>query len=127
MTWEALTRAVGGARSGTEAGPRLVIDGVSTDNRNLLPGQVFFCIRGENFDGHDFAASAVERGAAAVVADRDLALPAPVLRVDDEGKLVKQTQVRGRKASLAARMRRAFACWGHGSAMGKTSATLCTR
>ncbi len=40
-----------------------------TDSRGDLHGKVFFAIRGERFDGHDFLLEAGQRGAAAVVAD----------------------------------------------------------
>ncbi|HEX4039294.1 MAG TPA: UDP-N-acetylmuramoyl-tripeptide--D-alanyl-D-alanine ligase [Acidobacteriaceae bacterium] len=51
--------------------------GYSIDSRTLQPGELFFAIHGERFDGHDFVASALERGAcAAVVARKRLpALP----------------------------------------------------
>lgn len=44
--------------------------GITTDTRSLKPGNVFLALRGENFDGHDFAGVAVERGAIAVITDR---------------------------------------------------------
>ncbi len=40
-----------------------------TDTRGDLAGKVFFAIKGERFDGHDFLGKAWENGAAAVVAD----------------------------------------------------------
>ena len=46
--------------------------GLTADSRQLEPGWVFVCQKGLRFDGHDFAARAVELGAAAVVTDRDL-------------------------------------------------------
>jgi UDP-N-acetylmuramoyl-tripeptide--D-alanyl-D-alanine ligase len=36
---------------------------VSTDTRSITPGSLFIALRGERFDGHDFIARAVERGA----------------------------------------------------------------
>ncbi len=57
--------------------------GVSIDSRTLEPGQLFVAIRGKRFDGHDFAAQAVARGAAGVVAERDLGLRVPVWVVPD--------------------------------------------
>lgn len=45
----------------------LVTAGVSTDTRTLLPGSLFFALRGENFDGDAFAVPALEKGAAAVI------------------------------------------------------------
>ncbi len=44
---------------------------VSTDSRTLQPGDLFVPIRGENFDGHNFIAQAVERGASAALAAND--------------------------------------------------------
>lgn len=43
---------------------------VSTDTRALEPGDTFVALRGERFDGHDFVAEAVRRGAALLVIDR---------------------------------------------------------
>lgn len=40
------------------------------DTRTQKPGDVYFALRGPNFDGHEFAGAARERGAAAVVVER---------------------------------------------------------
>lgn len=59
--------------------------GIGTDTRKDLRGQVFWALRGESFDAHDFLAQAVAQGAAAVVVDRAPAqtLNAHVLLVED--------------------------------------------
>jgi len=44
--------------------------GVSTDSRTVRRGELFFALRGERFDGHDFIPDAVAAGAAGVVAER---------------------------------------------------------
>src|SRR5262245_11160388 len=44
--------------------------GVSIDTRTLRRGELFIAIRGEHFDGTDFAAAAIERGATGVVVPR---------------------------------------------------------
>jgi len=44
---------------------------ISTDTRTLSEGDLFVALRGEHFDGHDFLADAVERGAGGVVVDRE--------------------------------------------------------
>ena len=58
--------------------------GMTTDSRNIVPGQLFIAIRGENFDGHQFLQQAIDLGAAAVVTE---VLPAgfnaPALVVPD--------------------------------------------
>ncbi len=45
------------------------IKGVSIDSRTIRPGEVFFAISGENFDGHSFVAAAVRNGAKCVVVE----------------------------------------------------------
>jgi UDP-N-acetylmuramoyl-L-alanyl-D-glutamate--2,6-diaminopimelate ligase len=51
------------------------------DAGSVVPGALFFCVPGQRADGHDFAAEAVERGAAALVVERPLDLPVPQLVV----------------------------------------------
>jgi len=40
---------------------------VGIDSRTLQPGELFFAIRGERFDGHDFVAQVLSAGAGGVV------------------------------------------------------------
>ncbi len=58
---------------------------VQTNSRLTEKGDLFFCLQGERFDGHTFAADAVRRGALAVVAHRAVedVSGAPVLLVGD--------------------------------------------
>jgi UDP-N-acetylmuramoyl-L-alanyl-D-glutamate--2,6-diaminopimelate ligase len=53
------------------------------DSDRVGPGTLFFCVRGQRADGHDFAPAAVEAGAAALVVERELDLAAPQVRVAD--------------------------------------------
>jgi UDP-N-acetylmuramoyl-tripeptide--D-alanyl-D-alanine ligase len=60
--------------------------GVSIDTRSLSAGELFVALRGPNHDGHDFVGTALARGAAAAMVDRDIPdvpAPAPLLRVAD--------------------------------------------
>jgi UDP-N-acetylmuramoyl-tripeptide--D-alanyl-D-alanine ligase len=50
----------------TAADPTIVT-GYSIDSRTLNPGDIFFAVKGDRFDGHDFVAGAFERGAVAAV------------------------------------------------------------
>ena len=43
------------------------ITGISIDSRAMAPGEAFFAIKGDRFDGHDFASAAVANGAAVLV------------------------------------------------------------
>src|SRR3954452_9295489 len=56
---------------------------IENDNRKVQKGSLFICIKGYTVDGHDFAESAVENGAAAILAERALSLDVPVILVKD--------------------------------------------
>ena len=43
--------------------------GVSIDSRTVATGQAFLAVRGPRFDGHDFLAAAIARGAAGLIVD----------------------------------------------------------
>jgi UDP-N-acetylmuramoyl-L-alanyl-D-glutamate--2,6-diaminopimelate ligase len=47
------------------------ITGLTYDSRRVSPGSVFIAIPGQNSDGHDFISSAIERGAVAIICDRN--------------------------------------------------------
>ena len=49
-------------------------DFVTDDSRKVRPGCVFVCSKGLSFDGHTFAAKALEIGAQLVVCERDMGL-----------------------------------------------------
>ncbi|MCX7844589.1 MAG: UDP-N-acetylmuramoyl-L-alanyl-D-glutamate--2,6-diaminopimelate ligase [Candidatus Bipolaricaulota bacterium] len=66
---------------GQEDLPRVEVRGLSWDSRRVQPGDLFFALPGSKHDGHAFAAEAVGKGAVAVVAERPLDLPVPVVRV----------------------------------------------
>lgn len=46
--------------------------GISTDTRTLKPGNLFIALCGERFDGHNFVAQAVQKGASGVVVSRKI-------------------------------------------------------
>ena len=54
-----------------EFAPEEVAQGYSIDSRTVGPGQLFFAVKGERLDGHDFVESALERGAVAAVVRKD--------------------------------------------------------
>jgi UDP-N-acetylmuramoyl-L-alanyl-D-glutamate--2,6-diaminopimelate ligase len=47
------------------------VAGVTADSRRVSPGMVFVAVPGENHDGHDFISTAIDRGASAVVCERN--------------------------------------------------------
>ncbi len=67
--------------------PEEVVHGVWTDSRTLPPGVLFFALKGSRFDGHDFAAEAVRKGAKALVIHRDVELEEGVALIKTEDTL----------------------------------------
>src|SRR6266852_3201278 len=45
--------------------------GYSIDSRTIRPGELFFAVKGEKMDGHDFVQQALEKGAVAAVVSRE--------------------------------------------------------
>src|SRR5580698_1775284 len=48
-----------------------VAQAYSIDSRTIGPGQLFFAVKGERLDGHDYVASALEKGAVGAVVRKD--------------------------------------------------------
>lgn len=57
---------------GTEINKEAEITAICTDTRDIKKGCVFVAIKGERFDGHDFAVQAVKDGAEAVITERKI-------------------------------------------------------
>ncbi len=73
-------RILGEAPGEGESGAVEIAD-LAYDSRAVEPGGLFFCVRGQHSDGHDFAAQAVRDGAAALVVERALGLGVPEVAV----------------------------------------------
>lgn len=101
---ERVAEAIGARTTGAPAGEA---GGWSVDSRTLQPGEVFFALRGEHHDGHEFVAEAFRRGAAAAVVERE---------VEAEGLLLHVPSALEALQSLAAWARRQ---WG-GKVIGIT-------
>jgi UDP-N-acetylmuramoyl-tripeptide--D-alanyl-D-alanine ligase len=67
---------VASAVDGRQIGADVALDGVSSDTRNISPGQLFVALKGERFDAHDFLADAKKLGAVAVLVSSADKLPA---------------------------------------------------
>lgn len=91
-----IARGIGGRLRGAD----VTVDAVSTDTRTLAPGMLFVALRGERHDAHDFAAAAVDAGAAALLVERELALAVPQVVVADSlvalGELARMARDRSR-------------------------------
>ncbi|WP_035290076.1 UDP-N-acetylmuramoyl-L-alanyl-D-glutamate--2,6-diaminopimelate ligase [Clostridium sp. KNHs214] len=67
----------------------LEISNIQYDSRKIQKGDVFFCIKGFNEDGHKFISSALKKGANAIVCEEDVVEPMPntaVIKVKDGRK-----------------------------------------
>ena len=75
MKLSELVEGVSGAS--VRGDPGTEITGLAYHTRDVADGTLFFCVPGLSFDGHAFAAAAVEAGAAALVCERDTGVSAP--------------------------------------------------
>jgi UDP-N-acetylmuramoyl-L-alanyl-D-glutamate--2,6-diaminopimelate ligase len=67
-------------------GADVEITTIENDNRKVQKGSLFICLKGYTVDGHDFAKSAVENGAVAIISEKELDLNVPVVIVKDTAK-----------------------------------------
>ncbi len=75
-----------------QGGTAVSFNGVTIDSRTAKDGNLFLCLKGERFDGHDFVAEAVARGISGLLvrrgwwaeqASRNIFTPIVVIEVDD--------------------------------------------
>ena len=69
-----LRKILSADRANAELIDSITATGITTDTRILQPGDIFVALEGENFDGHNFVAQAIDKGAVALVVSRQLAL-----------------------------------------------------
>jgi len=82
------------------------VSGISIDSRTAMPGDAFFAIKGDRFDGHDFAGAAMARGVALLVVSKAKLpalgrLTAPMIVVDDVLEALMRLGVAARARSKA--------------------------
>jgi len=63
--------------------PQVVVTGISDNSSEVAPGDLFVCISGTQHDGHEFASSARDAGAVALLVERLLPLQCPQILVSD--------------------------------------------
>ncbi len=61
---------------------RAAVNGITDNSEEISEGFVFVCIRGNSFDGHDFAEQALEKGALCVAVEYDMGLKNQVIVPD---------------------------------------------
>ena len=83
MRLDDLTGGVPGARLEAQDASTPDITAIRYRSGDVTPGDLFACLPGTRADGHDFAADAVQRGAAALLVGRPLPLPVPQVVAGD--------------------------------------------
>lgn len=68
---------------GTIVDSQNIINRVSIDSRDVDENTLFFAIKGERFDGHDFVKDVAEKGVGAIVCHKEVECDAPVIYVKD--------------------------------------------
>jgi UDP-N-acetylmuramoyl-tripeptide--D-alanyl-D-alanine ligase len=67
--------------------PEAIASGYSIDSRTIATGQLFFAVKGDRFDGHDFVQQSLEKGAVAAIVRKDqlsrFSVKTGLLAVDD--------------------------------------------
>lgn len=84
LTAKDVTQATGGCVVNGDV--NVEFSGVTTDSRNVKGGELFVCLAGERFDGHDFVEDAALKGARGVLVSRKVSLKIPdvtVITVED--------------------------------------------
>ena len=71
ITLSTLTQILAGRLVGEHSG-NTTVHALSTDSRQIAADCMFVALKGERFDGHDFAATAVNNGAVALLVEREL-------------------------------------------------------
>lgn len=75
--------AAQGCTARVEGDGAVAVDSVSIDTRSLGPGALYVALRGARYDGHAFAAAALQAGARAFLCEHRLAVAAPQIIVPD--------------------------------------------
>ena len=79
ITLSAITSAVNGQLLGADC----EVQSVGTDSRTIVSNQLFVALKGENFDGNQFAETAIQQGAAAVLVSDAQTKARPAIVVGD--------------------------------------------
>lgn len=64
--------------------PDVAVSGIAIDSRLVKPGDIFVAMQGGSVDGHAYIPKAIDRGASAIVGQKDMEdLPVPYVRVEN--------------------------------------------
>ena len=90
--------AASGVRALFHNDDTIVVTGISQDSRDIKPGDLFCCVRGQTFDGHRYVDQAIENGAVAVLLEEKISsVPDHVVQIE----VANVRQVLGHVAAAA--------------------------
>ena len=77
-----------------------VISGLSIDTRTIQSGELFIALKGPNFDGHDYIATAKQQGAVAAVVEKAVEVEKPIKAAKTGGTPITQLVVEDSRIAL---------------------------
>ena len=89
MTLQSIANAVGGKLYNGIGCEDVTTKGVVIDSRQVEDGYLFIAIKGERVDGHDFVDNVFEKGALAVVSEKELNIDKPYILVESSTEALK--------------------------------------
>ena len=89
MTLQAIAKAVGGKLYNENGLDNITVKGVVIDSRQVEEGYLFIAIKGERVDGHDYIEDVFNKGAMAVVSEKELDIDKPYILVDSSTESLK--------------------------------------
>ncbi|MBI2083638.1 MAG: UDP-N-acetylmuramoyl-tripeptide--D-alanyl-D-alanine ligase [Deltaproteobacteria bacterium] len=106
LRMEEVVKATGGRL--ISGSPEAVVRGVSTDSRTVKSGELFFALKGENFDGHDYLKIAFQQGAVGAVVHKSPLAPLCQRGVRGILNIIQVPDTLKALGDLATRWRRCF-------------------
>jgi UDP-N-acetylmuramoyl-L-alanyl-D-glutamate--2,6-diaminopimelate ligase len=116
MNLDELLVGIPSRRAGAADNPSIAR--ICADSRDVRPGDLFVAIKGGKRDGHDLAGEAVRKGAVAVLAEKPLDVPSPVVVVPSTLKALSTVSAR-----FAGNPSKFLNVWGVTGTNGKTTVT----
>ncbi|WP_201546679.1 UDP-N-acetylmuramoyl-tripeptide--D-alanyl-D-alanine ligase [Psychrobacter immobilis] len=81
--WQFAEAQATSSNNSTDTSKSITSTRIATDTRTIKPGDIFLALTGDNFDGHDYIATAIEQGAVAAIVSRPISADIAQLVVND--------------------------------------------
>ena len=70
--WQFAEAQVTSSNNSMDTSKSIISTRIATDTRTIKPGDIFLALSGDNFDGHDYIATAIKQGAVAAIVSRPI-------------------------------------------------------